>query len=81
MISFYSHHLLIAIGQLTCFWCLPCIVNIGQVLLRKCDYDGAKEQFCIALEIYNAKLPDNHPKIATAAQLMERVEQEEALCV
>ncbi|KAL3800255.1 hypothetical protein ACHAWO_013837 [Cyclotella atomus] len=57
------------------------LVNIGQVLLRKCDYDGAKEQFCTALEIYNTKLPEGHPKIAAAAQHLDRLDQEEALCV
>lgn len=57
------------------------LVNIGQVLLRKCDYDGAKEQFCTALEIYKTKLPEGHPKIAAAAQHLDRLEQEEALCV
>lgn len=60
---------------------LVCAVNIGKVLLRKCDYDGAKEQFCMALDIYNNKLPEGHPKITAATQHLDRVEQEEALCV
>ena len=58
-----------------------CIVNVGKVLLRKCDYDGAKAQFCRALDIYNSKLPEGHPKVVAAAQHLDRVEQEEALCV
>ncbi|KAL7489099.1 hypothetical protein ACHAW6_014690 [Cyclotella cf. meneghiniana] len=57
------------------------LVNVGKVLLRKCDYDGAKAQFCKALDIYNSKLPEGHPKIVAAAQHLDRVEQEEALCV
>jgi hypothetical protein len=56
-------------------------VNIGRVLLRKCDYDGAKEEFSKALSIYNSKLPDGHPKIASTFEQLDRVEQEEALCV
>lgn len=56
-------------------------VNIGKVLLRKCDYDGAKEQFNTALDIYSTKLPESHPKISAVAQHLDRVEQEEALCV
>lgn len=58
-----------------------CTVNIGKVLLRKCDYDSAENQFCTALEIYNKKLPGGHPKIAAAKQHLDRVEQEKALCV
>jgi len=49
--------------------------------LRKCDYDKAKQQFCMALDIYNSKLPKKHPKILAIAQHLDRVEQEEALCV
>ncbi|KAL7473250.1 hypothetical protein ACHAXS_014029 [Conticribra weissflogii] len=56
-------------------------VNLGKVLLRKCDYDGAKDYFYRALEIYQAKLPESHPKISRALLHLDRVEQEEALCV
>ena len=56
-------------------------VNTGKVLLRKCDYDGAKEHFNTALQIYESKLPESHPKISSTLVHLDRVEQEEALCV
>jgi len=56
-------------------------VNMGKVLLRKCDYDGAKEEFNAALSHYNQLLPENHPKVTSTLSLLGRVEEEEALCV
>jgi len=56
-------------------------VDLGKVLLRKCDYDGAKDYFYRALEIYQTKLPESHPKISKTLLHLDRVEQEEALCV
>ena len=56
-------------------------VNMGKVLLRKCDYDGAKEEFNTALNHYKQLLPENHPRISSALNHLERVEEEEALCV
>mmetsp|Transcript_30863 Transcript_30863/g.58600 ORF Transcript_30863/g.58600 Transcript_30863/m.58600 type:complete len:333 (+) Transcript_30863:1621-2619(+) len=56
-------------------------VNIGKVLLRKCDYDSAKTSFTSALDIYQQILPEGHPKITSALNHLDRVEQEEALCV
>ncbi len=56
-------------------------VNMGKVLLRKCDYDGAKEEFNAALCHYNQLLPENHPKVESTLSLLGRVEEEEALCV
>ena len=38
------------------------------VLLQKCDYNGAKAQFCTALDIYNSKLLEGHSKIVAASQ-------------
>ncbi|KAL7540390.1 hypothetical protein ACHAXR_010070, partial [Thalassiosira sp. AJA248-18] len=56
-------------------------VNIGKVLLRKCDYDSAKTSFTSALNIYQQILPKGHHKIASTLNHLDRVEQEEALCV
>ena len=56
-------------------------VNIGQVLLRKCDYDSAKTSFTTALNIYQEILPEGHRKIIGTLNNLDRVEQEEALCV
>ena len=56
-------------------------VNIGRVLLRKCDYDSAKKSFTSALAIYQQILPDGHLKIQRTLNDLDRVEQEEALCV
>lgn len=56
-------------------------VNIGRVLLRKCDYVSAKKRFTQALEIYEQILPHGHLKIKSTLNDLDRVEQEEALCV
>jgi len=57
-------------------------VNMGNVHLRKCAFDEAKEKFNDALMIYKAsKLPPDHPKIAHAQTLLARVKHEEDLCV
>lgn len=56
-------------------------VSIGKVLLRKCDYDSAKTSFTSALDIYQQILPENHQKILSTLNHLDRVEQEEALCV
>lgn len=56
-------------------------VSIGKVLLRKCDYDSAKTSFSSALDIYQQILPDGHEKISSTLNQLDRVEQEEALCV
>jgi len=56
-------------------------VNIGKVLLRKCDYDSAKTSFTSALNIYQQILPEGHQKITSTLNNLDRVEQEEALCV
>lgn len=56
-------------------------VSIGKVLLRKCEYEGAKKRFGDALEVYKKILPGGHPKIAQAMSLLNRVGEEEALCV
>lgn len=56
-------------------------VNIGKVLLRKCDYDSAKTSFTSALDIYKQILPEGHQKITSTLSHLDRVEQEEALCV
>lgn len=56
-------------------------VNIGKVLLRKCDYDSAKTSFTSALNIYQQILPDGHRKITSTLDDLDRVEQEEDLCV
>ena len=56
-------------------------VNIGKVMLRKCDYDGAKEEFNAALSNYQQLLPGNHPKMSSVLSHLSRVEEEEALCV
>lgn len=56
-------------------------IKLGLVLLRKCDYDGAKEEFNAALSHYKQLLPENHPKVSSTVSLLGRVEEEEALCV
>jgi tetratricopeptide (TPR) repeat protein len=56
-------------------------VNMGKVLMRKCDYDGAKEEFNTALSHYNQLLPINHPRVSSTLSHLGRVEEEEALCV
>lgn len=56
-------------------------VNVGRVLLRKCDYDAAKISFTSALTIYQQILPEGHEKITRTLGYFDRVEQEEALCV
>ncbi|KAL9189270.1 hypothetical protein ACHAXT_011760 [Thalassiosira profunda] len=56
-------------------------VSIGKVLLRKCDYDAAKSSFTSALKIYLELLPEGHPKITSTLNHLDRVEQEEELCV
>lgn len=56
-------------------------VSIGKVLLRKCDYDSAKTSFTSALTIYQQILPECHKKITGTLNSLDRVEQEEALCV
>jgi len=58
-----------------------CTVSIGRALLRKCDYDSAKNFFTSALVIYQQILPEEHLKIKRTLVDLERVEQEEALCV
>jgi tetratricopeptide (TPR) repeat protein len=57
------------------------LVNIGLSLLRKCDYVSAKKSFSSALTIYQQILPDGHVKIQSTLNDLDRVEQEEALCV
>ena len=56
-------------------------VNIGKVLLRKCDYESAKAEFASALAIYQDILSAEHEKIASTLVLLDRVEKEELLCV
>lgn len=56
-------------------------VSIGRALLRKCDYDSAKKIFTSALVIYQQILPEEHIKIKRTLVDLDRVEQEEALCV
>jgi len=56
-------------------------VNCGKVLLRKCEFDSAKESFTIALNCYMCILPEGHEKIRSTLDHLDRVEQEEALCV
>jgi tetratricopeptide (TPR) repeat protein len=56
-------------------------VSIGRALLRKCDYDSAKKIFTSALVIYQQILPEEHLKIKRTLVDLDRVEQEEALCV
>jgi len=56
-------------------------VNIGRVLLGKCNYDPAKKSFTSALTIYQQILPYGHVKIQSTLNDLDRVEQEEALCV
>ena len=56
-------------------------VSIGRALLRKCDYDSAKKIFTSALVIYQQILPEEHLKIKGTLVDLDRVEQEEALCV
>mmetsp|Transcript_35869 Transcript_35869/g.58495 ORF Transcript_35869/g.58495 Transcript_35869/m.58495 type:complete len:203 (-) Transcript_35869:683-1291(-) len=56
-------------------------VNIGKVLLRKCEFDSAKTNFTSALNIYQQILPEGHQKITSTLNHLDRVEQEEALCV
>ena len=56
-------------------------VATGKVLLRKCDYESAKDSFTFALNIYEQILPEGHQKITNTLANLDRVEQEELLCV
>ncbi|KAL7548427.1 hypothetical protein ACHAWF_011717 [Thalassiosira exigua] len=56
-------------------------VNIGKAMARKCDYESAQTHFCSAFDIYQKILPEGHPKITSTLNHLDRVEQEEALCV
>ena len=70
-----------AFGSERTIECASVAVAIGKVLLRKCDYDSAKDSFTSALNIYEQILPEGHHKIASTLANLDRVEQEELLCV
>ena len=57
-------------------------VGVGNLNTRKCDFDEAKSEFKLALQIYNkCKVPEMHSKVKTCKRDLARVEHEEALCV
>ena len=56
--------------------------NIGSVLLRKCEFTEAKDNFTKALELYRSmNLKEDDPRIAVTLDGILRVEHEEELCV
>ena len=56
--------------------------HIGSVLLRKCEFTEAKDNFTKALELYRSmNLKEDDPRIAVTLDGILRVEHEEELCV
>jgi tetratricopeptide (TPR) repeat protein len=57
-------------------------VHMGEIHLRKCHFDEAKEWIGKALVIYQkSNLDEDHPSLKEALALMERVDRDEMLCV
>lgn len=56
--------------------------GVGNLNTRKCDFEEAKSEFTLALEIYKkCNVPENHSKVVECKKNLSRVEHEEALCV